>query len=242
VSCSSRAWIALVIALMMTSMPARGRFRPGASAVTKRGMHVLVDWISWESAYSHYRELLAREAWLESSMGWTVVMPPGGPLNDAEVIGRLAGGRVTELRSGEVGEFDLEEHFTAVSIGRAGERSLLFEGAGLQGRRDDVLRRLSSGCGVYAIGWDIRGNNRFNHYEDGRMAASFDLAEPFDQDGPSIAAMAEDLDFLDRVLADSEGGHWRAAGLAIVERRTGVRLTSEWLAGSYPCLLILFPS
>jgi hypothetical protein len=74
------------------------------------------------------------------------------------------------------------------------------------------------------------------------MAASFDLAEPFDQDGPSIAAMAEDLDFLDRVLADSDGDHWQAAALAIVERRTGVRLTSGWLAGSYPCLLIPFPS
>ncbi|MEV7908220.1 hypothetical protein, partial [Streptomyces anulatus] len=89
----------------------------------------------------------------------TVIIPTDNEITDEALVQKLSGGRRTELRFGGIGDFDLEDE-TVVSFDRTGSTLILFEGIGTQGRRPDILRRLSENARVCALGWDIDGNNR----------------------------------------------------------------------------------
>ncbi|MER5644300.1 DUF6461 domain-containing protein [Streptosporangium sp. NPDC002524] len=191
----------------------------------------------WDEALSHYRELLGAEEWLEVSMCWTVIIPTGGEISDDELIQGLSGGRRVELRFGGIGEFDLEDE-TVVSFDRTGSMVTLFEGIGTQGRKPNVLRRISRNARVCGVGWDIDGNSRLNYFAEGAILASVDAAEPEDIHGDDQAVLQPELRLLSEVIASSDGDDWQAGALAVVEKVTGLRLTSQWLSGRYPCVLM----
>jgi hypothetical protein len=114
-------------------------------------------------------------------------------------------------------------------VAPAGKWLIGVEYNGFQGSRPEVLRGASAGGTAVSVYWNVNGTNRFTYATNGRTAVGFDMNRPDDQFGAEPDAVADHLDD----LPFGYGGDAYAAGLALAERITGVRLTGAVLDGTF---------
>jgi hypothetical protein len=100
---------------------------------------------------------------------------------------------------------------------------------GFQGSRPEVLRGASVGGTAVSVYWNVNGTNRFRYATGGRTSVGFDMHRPEDRHAAAPDALAALLDGLEF----GYGGDAYAAGLALAERVSGVRLTGTLLDGTY---------
>jgi hypothetical protein len=179
-------------------------------------------------AVRRYEELLRRTA-LDSALCWTVVEPVTAPVNVDEVVRRLGGDPGTvELAEPD----DVPAGWTVFHLHPVGSAVALLEVNNSQGSRPEVLRRLSDGARVHSAFWNVNAVSRFSYAVYGTVLATFealDLPDPGPLDG--------DLDDLYAAVRHHDG-HWSAAMLAVIERRTGVALDDDWLGRPHPVAAI----
>ncbi|WP_169947954.1 DUF6461 domain-containing protein [Microbispora sp. H11081] len=192
--------------------------------------------------FSHYRELLRAEPWLETAACWTVVVPHDRrPFSVADIGSRVSGGRPHDVH--EAAPLDALPYYDGVhpmSAAPAGSAVLLFENNGFLGSLPEVLRRLSRdgrACGVY---WNVEGNNRLSYAADGRVLVSLDAMFSEEWDDDDFAVLEPELRVMTELVAENEDD-WQAAAMTVVELVTGVRLTTEWLSGEHPYLTFQWP-
>lgn len=100
---------------------------------------------------------------------------------------------------------------------------------GFQGSRPEVLRGASAGGSAVSVYWNINASNRFQVATRGAITVAFDMLRPEDRWGREPDAISGYLDG----LPFGHHGHTWEAGLALAERITGVRLTTELLDGHF---------
>jgi hypothetical protein len=179
-------------------------------------------------AVQRYEELLRRTA-LDIALCWTVVEPVTAPVSVEEVIRRLGGGPETVALS--VSD-EVPDGSTVFHLHPAGSAVALLEVNGYQGSRPEVLRRLSDGARVHSAFWNVNAVSRLSYAVYGKVLAAFEALQP-----PESGPLDGDLDDLLAAVLDDDG-HWSAALLAVVERRTGVALDDDWLNVPHPVAVL----
>ncbi|MFL6076771.1 MAG: DUF6461 domain-containing protein [Mycobacteriales bacterium] len=179
----------------------------------------------------HYERLLAAEP----GMGEAVCVTYARGVDEDGFL-RAFGGDPAAARWTTVEEAGFElagYHYSAVPaavlLDRAGEWLVGIEHNGFQGSRPEVLRPLSRGGAAVSVYWNVNGSNRFSHAVGGRRLVSFDMLRPESRHGAEPDAIAAALDGLP---FGPGAGEWRAAGLALAETLTGVRLDRSWFASA----------
>ncbi|MEV5745006.1 DUF6461 domain-containing protein [Microbispora rosea] len=197
---------------------------------------------AFAEVFSHYRELLRKEPWLETAVCWTVVVPhEPRPFSLADLGARVSGGTPHEVH--EAAPLEALPYFEGVhpmSAAPAGPAVVLFENNGFLGSLPEVLRRLSRDgrvCGVY---WNVEGDNRLSYAAEGRVLVNLDAMFWDEWTGDDFAVLEPELRAMTDLLAGDEDD-WQAAAMTVVELVTGVRLTAEWLSGAHPYLTFRWP-
>lgn len=191
-----------------------------------------------------YRQLLDAGPGPTDALCWTVV-ELGGHTGDVDEVARRLGGDPADLVTHTLGEDDDDRpvygdgHERAFRLAAVGTAVAMIEFHGYQGANPRVLRALSTGrTVVHSAFWNIEGASRFSYAVDGRVLTAFDGNLPGSRWGEAPDALGTDLD---RLLAIARGtaqpADYRGAMLALVEQRTGVALTTDWLARPHRVLL-----
>jgi hypothetical protein len=98
-----------------------------------------------------------------------------------------------------------------------------------------VLRRLSDGARVHSAFWNVNAVSRFSYAVYGKVLSAFEALDL--PDHKDIEPLDGDLDDL-YAAVQRHDGHWSAALLAVIERRTGVALDDDWLTRPHPVAVI----
>ena len=107
-----------------------------------------------------------------------------------------------------------------------------FRGAG------ESARALSVGARVHSAFWNINALSALTCAALGSLLVTFEGLFPDRRQGLDIGALDEELDPLYTALS-APRPDFRPVIMAIVERRTGVRLDEEWLAADRPAIVLL---
>jgi hypothetical protein len=129
----------------------------------------------------------------------------------------------------ELAGYRYDEVPAVLLVASVGEWLIGVEYNGFQGSRPEVLRAASAGGAAVSVYWNVNGTNRFTYATGGRTTVGFDMNRPADrygEDPDAVVAHLDDLPF-------GYGGDAYAAGLALAERVTGVRLTGTLLDGTF---------
>lgn len=180
----------------------------------------------------HYEQFLSERPWLaEGGFCWTAVEPVTKPLGEAEVASRF-GLEVQRLDPGQLSGDPYEDSETfgwIVKVGAVDHRIIVFEDNGIQGTRPEVLRWLSDGARAWSVYWNVNRNGRFCYAVYGSVVTELELDSPERRWGKDPHALDLELEVLPPNGDDDEFVDWRAPGMALVERCSGVRLTTDWL-------------
>jgi len=178
----------------------------------------------------HYRQLLA-----DQGIGDAVCVTYAQGIDEDAMI-RAFGGDPDQaaLRSlAEVGEELAGYHYSeaphVLPVTRVSDWLIGVEPNGFQGSRPEVLRAASVDGSALSVYWNINASNRFTYAADGRTSVVFDMRRPEDRQGRDPGALDAHLGG----LPFGSGGNAWAAGLALAERVTGVRLTAALLEGTF---------
>lgn len=159
-------------------------------------------------------------------MSWSVVT---GQTSVESVIRRLGGdpGTIVEQRP-------ISEEGVAWYLDDANGTVVMFEANGFQAGRPEVLRLLS-GRSNQMVGayWRTERDNAFSYAAAGTVRTTFDGAHPVRRSGAEPDALEAERE----PLWAAAGGSWRAAMLALVEIRTGVRLDGAWFEQPHPVVV-----
>jgi hypothetical protein len=102
----------------------------------------------------------------------------------------------------------------------------LLEINGIQGRRPEVLRRLSDGARVHSAHRNLEGDSQLSYAVYGELVTALDGEDPENRNGGEPDALDDDLgDLLAEVATDN--GSRGAAMLATIEARTVVYTDSD---------------
>jgi len=169
-----------------------------------------------------YRQLLEENVDLLDMACWTVIHPLIHPLTVGEVVRRLGGDPAkVEQQTGWT-----SDEVSLVHLTRVGPAVVMLEKGGGEGIRDEVLRRLSDGAAVHSSWWsDANGRGALCYAAFGRLLTRLQYVDDNRPDGAQPTALDEDRAALRGFVGDLE----YPAQLALVERRTGVRLDPAWL-------------
>ncbi|KKK05540.1 DUF6461 domain-containing protein [Micromonospora sp. HK10] len=166
----------------------------------------------------YYDDFLADREWLAEGLNWAVVQPASAEATVDGVIKRLRARRVEpgDNRPGELAD-----------LAQIGPNVVVFQDDGCALGQPEVLRWLSDGVRVHTVDWTINGNGGVTYAVYGKVLAWMDMNDPDRRRGDDPAAFDDDLD---DVRAAQGTGYVKAAVMAFVERRTGVRLPAEWMS------------
>ncbi|WP_424533134.1 DUF6461 domain-containing protein [Sphaerisporangium viridialbum] len=194
---------------------------------------------AYQNVLDYYRQILADEPWLETSICWTVVESRTASSIEA-VAQKVAGRTRLELREPVMIDAIPRGADPVTSISISNRLAQLFEYSGFLGSLPQVLERLSADGRVCSIYWDVDGNNRLSYAVNGRVLVAVDAMEPEESVVDQYPALAAELQTLaEAVAADEED--WQAAAMAVVEIVTGIRLTREWLGEPHTYVTIRWP-
>jgi hypothetical protein len=163
---------------------------------------------------------------------WTVVRPLTKPVTAAEVARRLgADPAAIEQRAG----WDFDEPEGMLHLHQVGPAVVMCQAGAWEGVRDEALRWLSDGASVHSLAWsgaNVRSAlcyaafglvlTRLEYLDDEQPAGEQPSALNADR-----AALREDMGY--------------PAHLALVERRTGIRLDPAWLDQPHATAVIRTP-
>jgi hypothetical protein len=173
----------------------------------------------------HYQDLLDRSG-MEEGLSWTVIQPAGTPITVEEVMGRLGAERL--------GAPSHESDPLLVAwVRQVGSAVVMFQHFGVEGSRPEVLRLLSDGARVHNVEWTINGNGGVSCAIYGQVVVWIDMNDPERRmvTGPSVQEeeLADLRQAKDMWEADDQSSAFvqKAASMALVEHRTGVRLTAD---------------
>jgi hypothetical protein len=163
---------------------------------------------------------------------WTVIQPLTEPVTVAEVARRLGGDPASiEDRAG----WDFEEPAGTLHLRQVGPAVLMGQTEGWEGVRDEALRWLSDGASVHSSWWsDANGRGFVCYAAFGRVLTRL---EHLDDDQPA-GERPTALD-ADRAPLRDDPGY--PAQLALVERRTGIRLDGSWLDRPHATVVVRTP-
>ncbi|GIJ56633.1 DUF6461 domain-containing protein [Virgisporangium aurantiacum] len=180
----------------------------------------------------YYRQFLA-DRW---DIGEAVCISYVQGIDEAAMIRAFGGDPAdTAPRSArEAGaEFAVSRYDYAVPpvllVAPAGKWLIGVEYNGFEGSRPEVLRGASAGGTAVSVHRSMNGSDRFTYATNGRTTVWFDMNRPEDRHGAAPDALGAHLDD----LPFGSGGDAYAAGLALAERITGVRLTGAVLDGTF---------
>lgn len=181
---------------------------------------------------AHYTRLLRARS-LAAASCWTVVQPL-----TVNSVTRLLGGHPDDLEPLPLdAAFDLTGGDVCLyHLGQIGPAVVIFENNGFQGSRWEVLEKLSVGARVHSAFWNVGAHNSFNYAVYGTVLTSFDALSLGDFSGSDPTALDNDL----AVAADAfddESVRYQVALMALLELRTGIRITDDWLARPHPALM-----
>ncbi|WP_406103750.1 DUF6461 domain-containing protein [Micromonospora globbae] len=166
----------------------------------------------------YYDDFLADRDWLAEGLSWAVVQPASAEATIDGVIERLRARRV-EPGDTQIGEL--------ADLARIGPNVVVFQDNGCELSRPEVLRWLSDGTRVHTVDWTINGNGGVTYAVYGKVLVWMDMNDPDRRYGDDPSAFDDDLD---DVRAAQGTEYVTAAAMALVERRTGVRLPAEWMS------------
>ena len=180
--------------------------------------------ISETTAY--YQELLDGLPMVEQALCWTVVRGVASPVTVDQAISRIGGDPATLAERDWEVVFD-HDLVNVVHLAQVGSVVVLFEVNGLQGRRPEVLRRLSDGAAVHGVSWHTNGADEVVYAAYGQVITGVDVFSPELRHGLDPAALDDELRELVALRAE-DGDDYGPAAMAVVERRSGVRLRADW--------------
>lgn len=184
----------------------------------------------FQESVRRYRSLLKEVAWMGEGMAWTVIVPESGSLSLDEVGRRVTGGAAPRFQEYEPGYADL------TAFRRSGTSVMLFQAEGFTPVGEQpMLGRVSSGAQVWHVQWNITGARRLLHAAGGEVVAEVYDFDPKEIRGTNAEALREEAALLG---GTRDAFTVRARAMAIVERRTNVRLAREWLDHPQPSLEI----
>lgn len=189
---------------------------------------------AFAESVAHYSRLLPAHG-LQTSSCWTIVQP----LTVNSVV-RLLGGHPDDLELLPLhAAFDLTDGGGDVCVyhfGQIGPAVVIYENNGFQGSRWEVLEKLSSGARVHSAFWNLGAHNSFTYAVYGKVVTSFDALSLGEFHGTDPTALDADL-ALAADAFDDESVRYQAALMALLELRTGVRITDSWLALPHRALM-----
>ncbi|WP_214316666.1 DUF6461 domain-containing protein [Nonomuraea sediminis] len=203
------------------------------------------------AAIDYYLPLLRSSSvqWLSDRMWWISVTPNAHQsikIDDIHEV--LAGGTPPEVRQEDGYELPITLHcpIAAFFVHRSagdGTISILNLSSESTSLRD-YCRVLSSGASALGIEWGGKTWEAITYAEDGDIVASF--PEGFSRelaDGTNPEALSRELQFIHQFSEDSPAGvlAQKAAALAILEARSGLRITEEWLNSTHEVVYVDVP-
>jgi hypothetical protein len=189
----------------------------------------------YEELVRRYTELLnGPHLWLTDAMSWTVVTGSAGV---ESIIERLGGDPSTVVQQRPVDDdYDYQPAQSRWYLDTTGNAVGLLEVNNFQASRPEVLRRLTGAhWEAHSAYWNIESDNSFSYASLGEVVTQFDGGYPVQRSGSAPDALEGQQEPLWAVAGES----WRAAMLALMELRTGVRLDASWF--EQPHLTLLTP-
>ncbi|WP_344592104.1 DUF6461 domain-containing protein [Actinomadura vinacea] len=191
-----------------------------------------------DDAIAYYSRVLD-EYGLSVAACWTVIEPIGEPITIETVAERL-GAEPADIRERPwTAAYDEPEGAQVVHLARAGAAVVMVEINGYQGREQSV--RLSEEARVHSAYWNVNAVSALSCAAYGQLLVSFEGLSPDQRQGIDICALDEELDPLYaavHALHDGAGDNLWAVMMAIVERRTGIRLEEDWLREDCPAIVV----
>lgn len=169
---------------------------------------------------------------LEFVWCWTVVQPLTRPVTTAEVARRLGADPATvEQRAG----WDFDEPDGMLHLHQVGSVVVMCQAGAWEGVRDEALRWLSDGACVHSSAWSGANVRSVLCYAAfGVVLTRLQYLDDEHPGGRQPTALDED-----RAALREEMGY--PAHLALIERRTGVRLDPAWLDQPHDVVVIRTP-
>jgi hypothetical protein len=191
-----------------------------------------------DDAIAYYTDLLARHELLSDGLCWTVLEPLTGPLTVEAVAGRLGGdpAGIRELPWDAAYQLNAPVGGQVVHLAQAGQAVLMLEVNGFRGAGESA-QTLSEGTRVHSAYWNINAVSALTCAALGSLLVTFEGLFPDRRQGLDVCALDEELDPLYAALS-RPGSSFRPVIMAIVERRTGVRLDDGWLAADRPAIVL----
>jgi hypothetical protein len=185
-----------------------------------------------DDVVAYYSQFLGDRPWYAEGLSWTVIQPASQPVTEDVVRRRLHGTRVdlADLRPGPPDELKV------AYLAQVDAAVVMFQPNGFEGARPEVLRWLSAGARVHNVDWTINGNGGISYAVYGTVLAWVDKNDPGRCSGEQPDVLDDDLDGLREAYrrwnrGDLAGAAVDPEAMAVVERRTGIRLDADWIDG-----------
>lgn len=179
-----------------------------------------------DDAVEYYQWVLSDPAWHQA-----LCVTYGRCGDEAAMITAFGGDPAATMRAERLHEVLDGYHYSrvppAVLVVSVGDWQIGIEENGFEGSRPEVLRRVAGAEFALSVYWNVNGHTRFSYSRGGRTQVGFDMESVDDRYGDDPHALDEHLAGLPFGLGDD--AHPYAAGLALAERVTGVRLDADLL-------------
>lgn len=191
-----------------------------------------------DAVVAYYRQFLEDRPWYAEGLSWTVIQPASQAVTEDVVLRRLRGTRVdlSQLQFPHVNDFrpGMPDESKVAYLTQADTAVVMFQPNGFEGARPEVLRWLSAGARVHNVDWTINGNGGISYAVYGTVLAWVDKNDPERRTGDRPEVFDEDLGGLREArrrwdLGDLSGADFDSEAMAVVERRTGIRLDADWV-------------
>jgi hypothetical protein len=195
-----------------------------------------------DDAIAYYSGLLGRLGLLSEALCWTVLEPVTEPLTVEAVAARLGGdpAGIRELPWDAAYQLDGNvDGAPVVHLAQAGQAVMMLEVNGFRGAGESA-QALSEGARLHSAFWNVNALSALTCAALGCLLVTFEGLFPDRRQGLDIGALDEELGPLYTALS-APRSDFRPVIMAIVERRTGVRLDEDWLAAGRPAIVLPDP-